>query len=642
MIVKNEEQNIGRCLQSVMGAVDEIIVVDTGSSDRTCRIAQSFGAKIQFFNWNDNFSDARNVSLDLATGDWILFLDGDEELAVESGPILHSVILESGMEGYFIKIVNVSGDDNFPERSVDVVFRLFRNKQSYRFRGAVHEQICDVISEQNEGVHYQLIEDIIIYHYGYLSSHLEVKDKKRRNRVLLEKELLTMPDNLLVRFHYGVELYRMAEYSLAAQEFHKLSTRVKPKEVIYGPKLMRYIVLAYHRAQELTAALKALQQGVELFPDYADLYYFGGVMYYQLREYGLAYNYFQKALKSPKQPIHYASFDGLQGYRSYYYLGQIGGKFCNEEVALGYYIDSLRDNSNFTAALNRIIPILQPRSDPAYAHYAINKICDLSMPQAKLLIGELLFNHCAYVAALTYFEEVPNEFFTPVFILHRAICLIQQRRSEEAIHLLDSITDESAVALYAQLNKLLCFWFEGKQQEIKITGEKLVSLKLSEDTASVIKLLMDIDIKQKELQPFGSEGTKFLLEILKRSLDLGDMEGCSLLLSRVKSQLIVDDYYLPLGELFYQYGYLSQAEEYILLHMEKHSADPVAYFFLAEIKEAQELYVDAIDYYQQALHSDPKEPKYYIRLITLYEKVCAELLKQAVDKDPEYPISTSY
>ena len=146
-----------------------------------------------------------------------------------------------------------------------------------------------------------------------------------------------------------------------------------------------------------------------MFPDYADLYHFGGIIYYQLREYGLAYDYLQKALQAPKQPVHYASFYGLQGYRSYYYLGQIAEKFCNEEAALGYYIDSLRDNSNFTAALNRIIPILQPRCDPDYAHYAINKICDLSLPQAKLLIAELLFNHSAYVAALVYFEGVSHE-----------------------------------------------------------------------------------------------------------------------------------------------------------------------------------------------------------------------------------------
>jgi len=638
MITKNEEQNIGRCLQSVTEVVDEIIVVDTGSTDNTCQIAQGFGAKIQPFIWNDNFSDARNASLDLATGDWILFLDADEELEKESGAILHSAVLEPEKEGYFIKIVNVFGDDRCPERSADMVFRLFRNKKSYRFQGAVHEQIFGVINEQNEGPHYQFIEDVVIYHYGYLNSHLEVKDKKRRNRILLEKELINKPDNLLVRFHYGVELYRMEEYLPAIQEFEKISIRVNLQEVIYGPKLMRYIVLAYERVQEVRLALNALQRGLAMFPDYADLYHFGGIIYYQLREYGLAYDYFQKALQAPKQPVHYASFYGLQGYRSYYYLGKIAEKFCNEEAALGYYIDSLRDNSNFVAALNRIIPILQPRSDPDYAHYAINKICDLSLPQAKLLIGELLFNHCAYAAALVYFEGVPHEFFTPQFSLHKAICLIQLRHSVEAVDLLDSISgQEDKVALDIQLNKLLCYWFDGNYQKVKTTGEELLTLGRSEEIIPVIELLMNTNLKQKILRPIGSEGRRLLLEILQRTLDLGDIERCRLVLSGIRLDSMVE-HYLPLGELFYQYGHFSLAEDYLNQHIQQNSEDAVAYFLLAEIKESQESYFDAIDYYQKALHLAPKEPKYYIKLIKLYEKLRSELLKQAVAKYPEFPI----
>ncbi|MBC8014610.1 MAG: glycosyltransferase [Sporomusaceae bacterium] len=637
MIAKNEEQNIGRCLQSVTGVVDEIIIVDTGSSDNTCQIAQGFGAKVQSFTWNDNFSDARNASLDLATGDWILFLDADEELAKGSGATLQSAVLEPKIEGYFIKIINVAGDDRFPENSEDMVFRLFRNKKSYRFKGAVHEQICDAISEKNEGTPYQFIEDAVIYHYGYLNSHIEAKDKKKRNRVLLERELIHKPDDLLVRFHYGVELYRMEEYLLAIQEFEKIVTKVNPKQIIYGPKLVRYIVLAYKKVQELRLALHALQQGLALFPDYADLYHLGGITHYELREYGLAYEYFQKAVQAPKQPVHYASFYGMQGYRSYYYLGEIAEKFCNEEAALGYYIDSLRDNNNFTAALNRIIPILQPRSDPDYAQYAINKICDLSLPQARLLIGSLMFNHSAYTAALTYFEVVPHELFTTQFILHKAICLIQLRRSAEAVDLLDSISEEDTVAFDAQFNQLLCFLFEGNQQKVRTTGEKLVTLGRSADTVQVIELLMNRDSKQKPLKSISSEGMTLLLEIVKRTLDLSDIELCSRLLSGVSSQSLAE-YCFQLGELFYQYGHFSLAEEYLNQYIEQNSEEPAAYLRLAEIKEGQELYVEAIAYYQQALHCDPKEPSYYIKLIKVYEKLRSKLLKQVVEKYPEFPI----
>lgn len=637
IIAKNEEKNIRRCLQSVFGVVDEMIVIDTGSCDATSQIAQTFGAKVQSFIWNDNFSDARNVALDIATGDWILVLDADEELTKESGIIVRRATERVDVEGYFNKIINFTGNEACPESSADVVFRLFRNKPEYRFHNAIHEQICDVISEQNNQTSYQFLEDVVILHYGYLDNQLQEKDKKKRNLLLLEKELMNCPTNSLVRFHYAVELYRMGENLSAAQEFEKVLAKINLQEVSYGAKLMRYIVLAYYGANELVSALTAVKKGLALYPDYVDLYYYGGLIYFQLRDYGLAYDYFKKAIQSPAQPIHYATFYGLQGCRSYYYLGQIAEKFCNEEQALGHYIDSLRDNSNFTAAMDCIIRILQPRSDPDYAQYAINKICDISSSQANLLVGELLYKHSAYIAALTYFEKVSSGILTSQLVLCKAVCLIQQRRSLEAFHLLESIDDEDALSLYARLNKLLCFWFEGNRQKVRVIADELISSGLSDDTVAVIELLRNTLTKKKTFQFIGSEGMTLLLEIVKRTLDIGNVKLCRLLLSRVSPQSMAE-YYMALGEFFYQYGHLSLAEEYLQQHIQNNSEDALAYFRLAEIKQEQEIYFESINYYQKALQCDPKEPKYYIKLIHLYETVRLELLQQAAEKYPEFSI----
>ena len=81
MIVKNEENYLPNCLNSIKDIVDEIIVVDTGSTDKTVDIAKSFGAKVYYFPWRNNFSEARNESLKYATKDWILILDADDELS---------------------------------------------------------------------------------------------------------------------------------------------------------------------------------------------------------------------------------------------------------------------------------------------------------------------------------------------------------------------------------------------------------------------------------------------------------------------------------------------------------------------------------------------------------------------------------
>ena len=101
MIVKNEEDFLSQCLQSVEGVVDEIVMVDTGSSDLTLEIARSFKAKVFQHEWKEDFSDARNVSLKHATSDWILFLDGDEVLEPESARMLPEMLNRTEHFGFF-------------------------------------------------------------------------------------------------------------------------------------------------------------------------------------------------------------------------------------------------------------------------------------------------------------------------------------------------------------------------------------------------------------------------------------------------------------------------------------------------------------------------------------------------------------
>ena len=97
MIVRDEEKNLPRCLESVESVADELIIVDTGSKDNTISIAKDFGAKIFHFEWCDDFSAARNQYLKYATGNWILQIDADEELLLESVPHVMASLLNSSI-----------------------------------------------------------------------------------------------------------------------------------------------------------------------------------------------------------------------------------------------------------------------------------------------------------------------------------------------------------------------------------------------------------------------------------------------------------------------------------------------------------------------------------------------------------------
>ncbi len=642
MIVQNEEKNIRRCLQSVAGAVDEIIVVDTGSTDGTVQIAREFGALVRPFPWNGSFSDARNASLEPATGDWIIFLDADEELAGGSREALRRATGSGeSVEGYFVKIINYLGNEGWIEPCPDLVFRLFRNRPDYRFRGAIHEQIVDVILERNSRARYQVAEDLVIFHYGYLDRQIEEKDKKNRNLALLQQELARCPDNRLLRYHYGVELYRAERYAEAAAELVRAASGIDP-QTIYLPKLLRYIVLAYHAAGRPEQALEIVQLGLGLFPNYADLHYYGGLISYEQKHYARAYEFFQNALAMPEQPAYYAPFGGTRGFRTYYQLGQLAEVFLNNEEAMRCYVLSLRDNPQFTPALESIVRLLDPREDPDYARRCLEQLCEFCTPQANLMMGQILFRQFAYRLALEYLERglPPGPEAPPEMLLWKAICLIQQRRFLEALRILDGFAPGHRLYPLAKLNKILCFWLQGNRRRTRMLAEELLALGLTKDTGAVVALLRDAPGRRKKSGPgvvLGDEGITLLLDIVLRALDLGEKERAEALLGGVSRECL-KKHAGDVGRLFFRYGFLETAEQYLRLCLEGNPECAGTLFALAEIKERQNALGEAAGLYRQVLALAPGEPRAYVKLIRLYGQMRQDLLREAVEKYPDAPV----
>ncbi len=176
MIVKNEEDVLARCLKSVKSLVNEIIIVDTGSTDKTLDIAKDFGAIILQYEWTDDFSAARNFSLNHVTGEWILVLDADEILMFDSNEQIARLLKDDDAEGYFIRIVNLLGEPPDFEISDGLAVRLFRNRQEYQFEGVIHEQIKNSISRKRGDQTLKRIP-LTIYHDGYLADCLKKKKK---------------------------------------------------------------------------------------------------------------------------------------------------------------------------------------------------------------------------------------------------------------------------------------------------------------------------------------------------------------------------------------------------------------------------------------------------------------------------------
>ena len=184
-IVRNEAVVLGRSLESIKGQTDELLVVDTGSTDDTVQIAQSYGARVLSHPWQDDFSEARNFALDELTADWVVFLDADEYFTPETRGNLRGEVQAADAAGTDLLLIqwrNIDADTG--AHLVDVYTpRIFRRKPTLRYEGRIHEQL----RENGENVERVTVipeERLLLMHTGY-STHLSRGKAERNLRLLL-------------------------------------------------------------------------------------------------------------------------------------------------------------------------------------------------------------------------------------------------------------------------------------------------------------------------------------------------------------------------------------------------------------------------------------------------------------------------
>jgi len=271
MIVKDEEAMLPRALAAVVDFVDELIVVDTGSTDRTIEIAESFGATILRHEWDGDFSAARNLGLDAATSDWLLYLDADEVLVDGDGPRLRELLGHTWREGVFLTETNHVGDLEDGAAVQHNALRLFRNRPEYRFEGRVHEQFAHKLPTLPERIAYTQVR---IEHFGYLGAVRDAKEKSRRNLELLERQVAEGVDTPFLHFNLGSE--RAAAGDVAGSLVHlsraweKLAEDPERLEYGYYPSLSARLVKALNangRHQEAIAQADQILAELEGFTD---------------------------------------------------------------------------------------------------------------------------------------------------------------------------------------------------------------------------------------------------------------------------------------------------------------------------------------------------------------------------------------
>lgn len=230
MIVKNEERNLERCLASVQGLVDEIVLVDTGSTDRTVEISEAHGAKIYHHTWQDGFSLARNISLEHASEDWVLILDADEELQAETRPRIKPLLSETDADAITVRVRNFSPPGDYTEYQDSWQVRLFRNKPEYRYEQSVHNQITSSIL--SAGGKIVQVDTLTWLHYGYMERNVQGgNDRYQRSLKMLEQAIAQSPQSAYLNAKLGILYYLLGNYPLAYAYLERLFTELDASQI---------------------------------------------------------------------------------------------------------------------------------------------------------------------------------------------------------------------------------------------------------------------------------------------------------------------------------------------------------------------------------------------------------------------------
>ena len=342
-MVKNEEKNLSRSLDSLKSQVDEIVIVDTGSTDRTIEIAERYGAKIIETPWQDDFSTPRNMAIDAAAGDWIIFLDADEYFAK---PEKLRPAIEKFTDKDAILIPRIDIDT---QRNVDIgkgwSLRIFRNVDHLRYRGLIHENITDI---KHEILDYTFAnDDLIIYHTGYSTQIIE--SKHRRNLALIELEAKkygheTKHDIALADCYAGLKDFEKSLYH-AQKALDSEVEAVASRGNLYH-KILNAMRELHYPDEDM---LKVADEAIKILPSLPEFYAERGMILCGLDRLDEAYLSLHKSLevwRKMNSDVHEESYFAGAADKVYMRLAEIEAYVGNFKQALYNITEAMKLSPN--------------------------------------------------------------------------------------------------------------------------------------------------------------------------------------------------------------------------------------------------------------------------------------------------------
>jgi len=341
MIVKNEQEFLPVCLDSVRDLVSEIIVADTGSSDRTIDIAASYGAAVFSIPWRNDFAQARNESLKHATSDWILYLDADERIDERNKNKIRKLIQLQDIWAINVRVIIPQSQRNLVTNFSNDYSRIFRNLPQIRFEGKVHEQILPSINRMGGKV---LKSDIVFDHWGYALKQDKRKFRIQQNLVILTEELQKNPDDPFVHYNLGDTYRFLGNTDLAISHFERIleldhqDLKVKLLSNVYIFLAQLYLSKQnYFEAETYTA------KAIQLTPDEPLPYYIMATLYFERGDLIACQRKLDFILQLINSPAHCPSSE-INVFQVQLDLGNCYYKQQNYRKAQACYLQAVNDD----------------------------------------------------------------------------------------------------------------------------------------------------------------------------------------------------------------------------------------------------------------------------------------------------------
>ncbi|MCF8567611.1 glycosyltransferase [Alicyclobacillus tolerans] len=628
ILTRNEEQDIADCIHSVKAIADEIIVVDTGSTDGTIQLARSLGALVVEPKWSDDFAAVRNLGLDHATADWVLILDADERLASATDELLH-LLDNPGAEAASVIIENVLNEIT-NERLYHSAVRLFRARPQYRFAGRIHEDVTTSIMNHNDG-NPIVTSQIRIVHFGYTPAALQRKDKVQRNLRILIAALDQQPDEPFYCYHLGITHSQLGQWEFAKEDMMK-ALATAPIHASYRSTLVKDTMKVLLHLGEFEEAERFIQHYLCQYPEYPDLHYWNGMALEALGYLERAWHAYRLATECHVDPHKFVTEDGVATFRAHQKMGDIALRMNRVQVAHEAFNKALDINPQFEPGLVGYADTLHRFGmDDKDILNQLHTLCHRKESYETWRLAKVMYDIGAFETALDVMNtiaDLPVEMYPAYYE-----CLMYNRRYAEAADVLVTLLKQWPVNAPAGWETLaidltVCHW----EQRVPIPTD--VYGMLATWQADFVRRTESLLNRDPSVAQSGRhDDTSGLLQMaIERMVHFGLLVPAETLSTghpEVANQF-------PL--ILYKHGFSILAANKLLDVMKKRELSPSELCTVAEVLMEKGHFEPALGLFEEAVTKSSEFLRAHAGASRCYLRLALDVVVQGLKQHPNHPI----